>query len=208
MAVDSRGTRNQPLFDGSKASNLAADLNAVSNFAALTGNRKVGTHAARLALSGADVWDGLEFYETDQTDGLHDTYIYDGNASAWITYPVVGAVNTTGLFSLSSGWSFSYGGNNGTQAWFKTGGRVEFYFSFFRSSSTTINDTSDGNLVNVNVGQFTVTPRVARSYVSGLSGRLASITVTTSGDVFIDAITPGGDIHQGDAFSFSGDFTY
>ncbi|AGW41749.1 hypothetical protein O159_23110 [Leifsonia xyli subsp. cynodontis DSM 46306] len=43
----------------------AADLSEVSNYAAGVGNRKTGTSTTRTGLTGADVWDGLEFYETD-----------------------------------------------------------------------------------------------------------------------------------------------
>lgn len=208
MAVDSYGTQNQPQFDGTKASNLASDLNAISNYAVKIGNRKVGTHAARIALTGADLWDGLEFYETDQTDGLHDTYVYDGGTSAWQVFPVTGAVQSTGLFNLATGWGFTYSTSTGTQEWFKVGGRVEFYFSFFRTSSTGISVPTDGNLKNINVGTFTVPPVIIRAFPSGAAGRIAHFTVDAGGNVQLTAVTPGSDIGQGDSFSFAGSYTY
>lgn len=60
------GSQDQPLFDLQDDSDFPADLSAVSNYAALVGNRKTGTRAARDALTGSKVWDGLEYYATDE----------------------------------------------------------------------------------------------------------------------------------------------
>lgn len=65
MARDSSGSKNQPQYLGAGGLATAADQNEIANYAADVGNRKVGTAAARAALTGADVWDGLEFGETD-----------------------------------------------------------------------------------------------------------------------------------------------
>lgn len=61
------GPRNQPRFDVNDDADFAADLTTVSEFAALVGNRKVGSASQRNAAAGADVWTGLEWYDT--TDG-------------------------------------------------------------------------------------------------------------------------------------------
>jgi hypothetical protein len=65
MARDSSGTKNQPQYLGTGAPATAADQNEIANYAADVGNRKVKTAAERAALSGADVWDGLEVFESD-----------------------------------------------------------------------------------------------------------------------------------------------
>ncbi len=72
------GPQNQPRFDINDDPDFAADPTAVSDYAAIVGNRKKGTAAQRQALSGSDVWAGLEFYETDT--GF--TFLYTG--TAWI----------------------------------------------------------------------------------------------------------------------------
>lgn len=65
MAAKTWGSQNQPHFADGDAPDFAVDLTQASDYAALVGNRKVGTNAQRVALTGADVWDGLEFFETD-----------------------------------------------------------------------------------------------------------------------------------------------
>ena len=65
MARDSSGTKNQPQYLGTGGLATAADQNEIANYAADVGNRKVKTAAERAALSGADVWDGLEVFESD-----------------------------------------------------------------------------------------------------------------------------------------------
>lgn len=74
MARDSSGTKNQPQYSSSGVPAQAADLSEVSNYAAGVGNRKTGTSTTRTGLTGADVWDGLEFYETD----TGATWLYKG----------------------------------------------------------------------------------------------------------------------------------
>jgi hypothetical protein len=65
MAHDSLGTKNQPQYSATGASSQAADLSEVANYAANIGNRRVDTSTVRTGLTGADVWEGLEFEETD-----------------------------------------------------------------------------------------------------------------------------------------------
>lgn len=68
MTADSYGPKNQPRFDATKPPDLGVDETLVSEFAALVGNRKVGTtaerNAATTASSGKEVWDGLEWEDT------------------------------------------------------------------------------------------------------------------------------------------------
>jgi len=68
MTADSYGPKNQPRFDATKPPDLGVDETLVSEFAALVGNRKVGTTAERnsatTATSGKEVWEGLEWEDT------------------------------------------------------------------------------------------------------------------------------------------------
>jgi hypothetical protein len=100
MARDSSGTKNQPQYAGTGAPSDAADLSEVANYAAAVGNRKSGTNSVRLGLTGADVWDGLEFYETD-TKLL---YVYA--STTWLLFtalvPPIARVSRAGAFSTSA----------------------------------------------------------------------------------------------------------
>lgn len=205
MAVDSFGSQNQPQFDGTKASNLAADLNAVSNYAAKVGNRKTGTASARAALTGADVWDGLEFYETDSGD----CYVYDATTTSWGSQFAVGPTATSGFFTPSSGWAMTYSGASGVQ-YATVGGAAlaQCYVSFFRTSSTTITVGSTGNITNVIVGHVSIQPHSIIALPSGNAGRLAHFTIDSDGTVYLVAVAPGADILQGDSFSFSGVYLF
>lgn len=54
-----------PRIEGNPAPTLRADHNALADYVFDVANRKAGTAAERNALTGSDVWPGLEFYETD-----------------------------------------------------------------------------------------------------------------------------------------------
>jgi hypothetical protein len=78
MARDSSGSKNQPQYAGTGAPADAADLSEIATYAALVGNRKVGSTAARTGSTGADVWEGLLWGDTD--DGLEYRY----TSGAWV----------------------------------------------------------------------------------------------------------------------------
>lgn len=78
MAVDSRGPRNAPVFSANGASDDAADLTTLGQYAADVGTRRSGTSDERKNLDSAWMFDGLEFYETD----TKSTYVVDGGA--WV----------------------------------------------------------------------------------------------------------------------------
>lgn len=71
MAVDGGyGPKGYPKFDPLGSPELNVDDEAVGQYAALVGNRKVGTAAQRVALvsdttAANQAWVGLEFYDTD-----------------------------------------------------------------------------------------------------------------------------------------------
>lgn len=69
---DSSGAKNQPQYAGTGVPADAADLSELGNYAAYVGNRKVGPTSnattpslGRTTATGADVWDGLEWFDTD-----------------------------------------------------------------------------------------------------------------------------------------------
>lgn len=79
MAADGiPGPRNQPQFLAGGAPDLGADENAIADYAAKVGNRRVGTTAERLAATGLDVWEGLSW--RDATDGI----TYDRVGTGWV----------------------------------------------------------------------------------------------------------------------------
>jgi hypothetical protein len=65
-------SKGQPLYNTSPQTR--ADLQKAVDFAAEIGNRKIGTASDRDALSGNKVWEGLEFYATDE----RKAYVRDG----------------------------------------------------------------------------------------------------------------------------------
>lgn len=71
------GPKNQPRYDLNDDSDFAADLTAVSDYAAKVGNTRTGTTTERTAASGLDVWEGLEWVDT--TDGFR----YRRRGAAW-----------------------------------------------------------------------------------------------------------------------------
>lgn len=66
MTADSFGSKGQPLFDSNKPPDTAVDQNLISNFAAKTGNRMIGTEDDKSKLTAAGgAWLGLLFHTTE-----------------------------------------------------------------------------------------------------------------------------------------------
>lgn len=111
------GPKNQPRYDINDDPAFPDHLTEVSEYAASVGNVKVGTAADRNALTGADVWDGLYFRESDTKSA------YLRADGAWV------------LWEFDSGWlgipnrSAGYSSANGA-AYKRTvrGGEVEIKF--------------------------------------------------------------------------------
>lgn len=97
----SYGTHNEPQWATTATPAIAADLTALGAYAATVGNRRVGASTVRTGLAGSDLWEGLEFCETDT--GI--TYIY--HSSAWVVQTVraggsVKRSNGTATFSATT----------------------------------------------------------------------------------------------------------
>lgn len=109
MAVDSTGTKNEPIFLATGAPEIDVDPTAVAAYAAKVGNRRSDTTALRLAAAGKDVWEGLEWYDTD----LDEVYIYTGAGwklwhKQWTAYTpttanVTGPPTITARYAVASG---------------------------------------------------------------------------------------------------------
>lgn len=98
MAQDAvTGPQDEPRFSELGAPEIGTDDTIVAAYAALVGNRKRGTSAARVALTGKKLWEGLAYFETD----TGQAWVYAG--STWVrgTEP---AVTSPGL-----NWNVSYG---------------------------------------------------------------------------------------------------
>lgn len=102
MAHDSVGGKNQPQYSSAGVPASAADLSEVANWAAYNGNRKSDTESVRSGLTGADVWDGLEFYTTD-TKKLW-TYVV---GTGWVLMFQIPTAWTN--LTLTSGWTATGG---------------------------------------------------------------------------------------------------
>lgn len=118
MAVDGGyGPRGGPRFLDGGAPDLATDDNEVSKYAELVGNRMVGTKAQKDALvrttssgnSPAQLWEGLEFEETDT--GI----LWKRKSGSWVGGTMVptrldATVSTQGTIT-QHGFAFARGGN-------------------------------------------------------------------------------------------------
>jgi len=71
-----KGNRGQPTFPTNEAPDLGVDEEAVSNFAAVVGTRRVGTTAERNALIAPELFVGLAWGDT--TDGAEHKYLSGG----------------------------------------------------------------------------------------------------------------------------------
>jgi hypothetical protein len=109
MAHDSLGPKNQPVFSAAGPPADAADLTEVGEYASVVGNRKADLSTVRTSLSGADVWPGLEFYETDTdiTYRYRSTGWYRAGRGTWrgTRSQLIGnaSLSSLGAFSTDSG---------------------------------------------------------------------------------------------------------
>lgn len=104
MARNSSGAKNQPQYAGTGGLSTAADLSEIANYAALVGNRKALPNADRVLAAGADVWEGLDWYETD----LGSTYRFMGGI--WVLYnlPWVDFTPSVSGFATGAGGALLY----------------------------------------------------------------------------------------------------
>jgi hypothetical protein len=79
---DSLGPKNEPQYSGAGVPADAADLTEVAAYAAKVGNRRSDLDSVRTGLTGADLWDGLQFYATD----TGATWLYKGvsGSGSWV----------------------------------------------------------------------------------------------------------------------------
>lgn len=89
MSRDTSGPKNEPQYSGLGAPADAADMTELGAYAAKVGNRKADTNAARTSATGADVWEGLEWRETD----TGNTYEY--TSSSWVVTRSPAAIPVT-----------------------------------------------------------------------------------------------------------------
>lgn len=94
MARDSSGPKNVPVYSGTGVPADSADLTELGAVAGFLGNRKVGpatgtptgpggSNTGRNTSTGADVWDGLEWYDTT------DKGVYEYVGSGWTRRRVI-----------------------------------------------------------------------------------------------------------------------
>jgi len=101
MAVDSFVAKNAPNFLGGGAPDLAVDSNAIATYAAKVGNRRAGTTAERIAATGLDVWEGLEWFDTT----LRYSFLY--LSGGWVSVGPSGVVTALAGFVVASDTSLT-----------------------------------------------------------------------------------------------------
>lgn len=99
-ADDTPGARDNPRFLGTGAPSTATDLNLISAYAALMGNRMVGTTAARVAFA-TKAWEGLRWRDSDAANDAE----YEWTGSAWRLdkVPLIGYIPTLTGITLGNG---------------------------------------------------------------------------------------------------------
>jgi hypothetical protein len=147
MARDTSGSQNQPQYAGTGVPADAADLSELGNYAAFVGNKKVGpttgtatgpgnANTGRTTSTGADVWEGLDWWDTT----LKRLFRY--TSSAWSDTSVLPHVEY--LFSRAGI------GDAGD-----TGGSVTVFSQSVDAGNTT-DSAFTTNLGNNQLGQVTV----------------------------------------------------
>lgn len=138
MARDSSGPKNEPRYDALGQPADAADLTELGAYAALVGNRKALTSSARSSLSGSDVWDGLEVFETDT--GL----VQQRHKGVWVI-----------LTAVEESTSFSFGSLYQQHASYQTlrltrrGKRARLQGSFSVNQSVTFNANTNYTVLTI-----------------------------------------------------------
>lgn len=203
MARDSSGSHNEPVYLGTGAPATAADMNEIVAFAKMLGNVKVGTSAARVALTGADLWAGLSFFEADTTT----LYLYDG--AAWrLVWEDTGWV-TSGL-TIATGTGFSLSGYELR----RRAGVVSGVVTLTRTG-TTVTPDSSGNFADI-VGALTMPVgwrysgttqdaflTVQQSGVASFFARLRRSGVGADGQIDITHGIPSQTLPQNQNISFT-----
>jgi hypothetical protein len=169
MAASTFGPKNEPQFADADGPDVAVNPTQAAAYAAKVGNRKSDTATNRGLATGSDVWDGLEWYETD----TGSTYLRSG--SSWILQsvsPVVIPVTTFG-----TNWTAGTGPL--APVCYRQGNRVDLVGSVILGASG-----GGGGYTNILTVPSSVRP-------PSTSQRFVGVSVTATGVVYHLAMTSG-----------------
>lgn len=195
MATQSTGTHNQPLFTEAGTMDIGTDLTAVSEYAALAGNRKWGTSAERLALLGAQRWEGLVFFDTD----LDHPFVWDG--STWNAGPAY-ISDASAYVTMSSNWTL-------VNAQMVLDGAVISWRVKFNRTTSTISSVTSGNIANVDIltlNDANKRPLLTYGFSTDNTGFACGFELNTAGVLKLTALPPGIGVAVGNEFSCSGTY--
>lgn len=200
------GSNGQPLFTTSDAVRIAAYLTQISNYAALVGNRKVGTTAQRLAASetNGNAWQGLQWKDT--TDGNE----YERSSSAsWV---LTGTDSNWQLstITIAAGWGTRTDPSGGTADRGNGGVRrvdqfVELRFRVTRTGAT-LTSSSSGNIPDTSVGVIPSAYAPSSTVYGNVhlpGSALGSVRVQTDGTVVLTDLYPNNTIAAGTVIQVS-----
>lgn len=191
------GAKGKPVYGSGDGPSMAAMFQAGADYAALVGNRKVGTAAERTALTGTALWEELVFAETD-TD---KEYVYRN--AGWKRYPVVDSSEAVGAFTVAAGWSIA------SQSAVKIGGFLARVYINFTRTGGTITVPSDGDITNQTVATFRTGwvpyPGDPSPLASSTGGQLAAVNLDSAiAALRLNAVAPGGNIVNTTVFTAGG----
>jgi len=185
MAVDTWGAKNQPQFLDAGAPDIAVDPNAVADYAAKVGNRRVGTTAERTAAAGADLWEGLIWHDT--TDGIE----YKRLSGAWVPW-----VSDSGWINVAfaANWSSFSPGTYGEVAYRKRAKLVSLQGIAIAASGATT------TILTLPVG---FRPVVMKQIIVDRAGAYGFVNINTTGTVVASTGPAVGTTHAFGELSFS-----
>lgn len=184
MAHDSLSTKSQPHYSTAGVPATAADFTEVSDYAALVGNRKALPHATRLLATGTDVWEGLDWYETD----LGFTYRYMGGSWVLVNMPWVDFTPSVAGLSIGGG---------GTLLFSKlrvTNGECQARIGWRLGTSPTVNDVVVAYPVAVATWMNDLGPTGSATFYdqsASTSGRFHGEVYKTSGGLKVTQVSTG-----------------
>lgn len=174
MAHDSVGSKNQPHYAGGGIPADAADLTEIADYAAKVGNRRSDLASVRTALTGADLWSGLEFFESD----TGAEYVYQTGGWVFRGYLDSGWIAAT----YASGWGDFNAGTFGVFAYRRRASKVSLRGVPFSSNTLTL-------ITTLPVGYR---PPYALQFDVNKGGAFQTITIQPTGTVTADGTIASG----------------
>jgi len=135
------GATGKALGSFTTTPSLTSDLNKTIELIGRMGNRRAGTNAARVALTGSALYDGLEYFETD----TFERWLRTGGAWVLQSKPLTTFTPSWTNLTLGSGGTTDYAKYSVTNGW------VDLALSVTLGTSPTVGDITLALPVNTSL---------------------------------------------------------